>query len=144
MNSWEATTELANRFTLVGLPIVPYHDDMAAQMAKQVAEELADLGLLNILAVKLAIQPKPSARGADGHGGNSRDLVVLVRVVDDGSLPAWSPGTADRRDQEISGFVNEGDMGTQPRRVFFMRGQSRCFHASIATSSRCVARFSGF
>jgi hypothetical protein len=35
-------------------------------------------------------------------------------------------------------------MGTQPRCVFFMRGQSRCFHASIAASSRCVARFSGF
>lgn len=144
VDSREATTELANGFALVGFSIVPYHDDMPAQMTKQVAEELADLGLLNILAVKLAIQPKPSARGADGHGGNSRDLVVLVRVVDDGSLAARPPGTADRRDQEIPGFVNKGDMGTQPRRVFFMRGQSCRFHASMAASFRCVARFSGF
>lgn len=144
VNPREATTELTNGFTLVGFPVVPYHDDMPAQMAKQVAEELADLGLLNILAVKLAIQPKPSSRGTDGHGGNSRDLVVLVRVMDDGSLPTRPPRTADRRDQEVSGFINKGDMGTQPRRPFFMRGQSRCFHASIAASSRCVARFSGF
>jgi hypothetical protein len=35
-------------------------------------------------------------------------------------------------------------MGTQPRRVFFMRGQSCRFHASMAASFRCIARFSGF
>lgn len=113
-------------------------------MTKQMAEELANLGLLDVLAVKLAIQPKASARGADRHRRDGGDLVVLVAVSDDGSLPTRSPRTPDRWNQEVSGFVDKGDIGTQPRRVFFMRGQSRRFHSSIAASSRCVARFSGF
>jgi hypothetical protein len=35
-------------------------------------------------------------------------------------------------------------VGPQPRSVFFTRGQSRCFHASILASSRSRARVSGF
>jgi hypothetical protein len=128
----------------VGLAIVPEHNDVAPQVAEQVTQELADLGLLDVLAVKPAVQPQPAARGADGHGGNGRDPVVLVAVADDWRLAARPPGAANRRNQEIPGFVDKSDMGAQPRRVFFMRGQSLFFHASIAASSRCVARISGF
>ena len=142
--SREATTERADGFAFVGFAIVPDHDDLAAQMMKQMAQESANLGLLDVLTVELAIQPKTSPRGADRQRGNGRELVVLVGVSNAGSLAARSPGTADRRDQEISGFVDKSEMGTQPGRVFFMRGQSRRFQASMAASSRCVARRSGF
>lgn len=144
MQSREAATEFADGFAFVGFAIVPDDDDWPAQMAKHMSQELAHLGLLNILAVKLAIQSEPSARRTDGHRGNGGDLVVLVAIVNDGRLPTGSPRTTDRRNQEVTGFVNKGNMGTQPRRVFFMRGQSCCFQASIAASFRWVARRSGF
>jgi hypothetical protein len=144
MNARELATELADGFAFVRLAVVPDDDDPAAQVTEQMTEELAHLGLLDVLAVKLAIQSEPSAGRTDRHRGDGRNSVMLVAVSNDRGLPARSPRTADRRDQEIPGFVNKGDMGTQPRCVFFMRGQSLCFHASIAASSRCVARFSGF
>lgn len=144
VNSRELATEFADRFTLVRLAVVPDHNDLATQVTKQMAEELTPLGWRDVLAVKPAIQSETAARGADRHRGDGGDLVVLVAVSDDRSLSARSPRTTNRRDQQVSGFVDKGDIGTQPRRVSFMRGQSRCFHASIAASSRCVARFSGF
>ena len=117
---------------------------MATQMTEQMAQELAHLGLLNVLTVEPAIQSQTTASGTDGDCGNGGNLVVFVGVSDMGSLPAWSPGTANRRNQEEAGFAEEGDMGAQPRGVFFMRGQSRRFHSSMAASFRCIARRSGF
>jgi hypothetical protein len=144
VKSRKAATEVADRFAFVRFAVVPNHDDVAAQMTKQVAQELAHFGLLDVLAVQLTIQPKPATRGTDGNRGNGGDLVVLVGVSDAGSLPARSPGTPDRRNQEEAGFVDEGEMGAQPRGVFFIRGQSRRFHSSMAASFRCSARRSGF
>ncbi len=66
----EPTAEHADRLALVGLAVVPDHDDVATQVTEQMAQEPADLGLLNVLAVKPAVQPQPTTRGADGHRGN--------------------------------------------------------------------------
>lgn len=128
----------------MGSAIVPDHDDRTAQMTKQVAKKPANLSLLDVLTVQLAIQSKTTTRGTDRHGGDRGDLVVFVRVSDERSHSANSPGTADGRNQEISGFVNKREVGIQPRRFFFIRGQSCRFHASMAASSRWVARRSGF
>jgi len=144
MKPREGATEFADGFALVGFTIVPNNDDMATQMTEQMAYKPAHLSLLDVLAVELAIQSEPPARWTDRYRRDGRDLIVLVAVPDEGSLSARPPRATDWRDQEIAGFVDENDMGTQPRRVFFMRGHSRFFHASIASSSRCVARFSGF
>ncbi len=124
--------------------IVPDHNDRPAQVAKQVTQEPADIGLPNVVSLEPAIQPQPPPRGTDRHGGDGRYPVVFIAITNDRRLPSRPPGSTDRRDQEVAGFVDKGDMGDQPRRVFFMRGQSRRFQASIADSSRCVARFSGF
>ncbi len=113
-------------------------------MTQQMAQELADLELLDVLAVEPAIQSQTVTGGTNRQRRNGGYLVVLVAVADEGGLPARAPGAADWRNQKVPRFVNKGDMGTQPRRVFFMRGQSCCFHSPIAASSRCVARFSGF
>ena len=144
MKPWETATELADGFAFVGLAVVPERDDRTAQMTEQVAQKVADLRLLDVLTMELAIQSEPAARGADRDRRDGGDLVVLVGIPDARSLAARCPRTTNRRDQEVAGFVDKGDMGTQPRRVFFIRGHFRFFHASIASSFRCVARFSGF
>ena len=118
MQSREVATEFTNGLTFVGLAIIPNDDHWAAQMTKQMSQELAHFGLLDVLAVKPAIQSETSTRRTDRHRGNGGDLVVLEAVVNEGRLPAGSPRTPDRWNQEVAGFVNQSDMGTQPRRVF--------------------------
>jgi len=144
MKATVATTELSDRFALVRLAIVPHDDEVAAEVAEQVAQELAGLGLLDVLTMQLEIQADAPAVGTDGEGRDGRNLVVLVVIPGPRGLAARPPGSPNRGDQQEAGFVDEGDMGPQPRGVFFRRGQSRHFHCSMAASSRCNARRSGF
>ena len=69
---------------------------------------------------------------------------MLINVAEDRRPAPRSPGAPYRRNHPIPGFVGEGEVGAQPRRVCFRRGQSRRFPAWIAASSRWVARFCGF
>ena len=137
-------TEVSDRFTFVRFAVVPDDEDMTAQVAKQIAQELAHLHLPDVLAMQLEVQADPSAMGAHCQRRDSGNLVVFVGVPGERRLTIWPPGPTDGRDQEEAGFVDEGDMGAQPRGVFFTRGESRRFHSSMAASFRCVARRSGF
>lgn len=144
VQSWKAATQRADRLALVRFTVVPEDKQVATKVPKQVTQKVADLGLPDVLAMKLGIQPEPAAPWADRHGGNGRDPVVLVDVPNYRRLATRPPGTANRRDQQEPGFVEESEMGAQPRRFFLMRGQASRFQASMAASSRCVARRSGF
>lgn len=144
MEAWISATEVADRFPLMRFAIIPDDDEMAPQVAKQMTEKLASLGLLDVLAMQLEVEADPSALGAHRQCRDGGNLVVFVRVLGAWGLTARSPGAADRRDQEEARFVEEGEMGAQPRGVFFIRSQSRRFHSSMAASFRWVARRSGF
>jgi hypothetical protein len=116
---------------------------VAGDLAEQMAEKRRDLLALDIVLVQLAVQRTPEALGADGDAREGRDAVVRVPVPDDRRLPHRPPRLPDRRDQEEAGFVDEDEVGPQPRGVFFTRGQPECFHAAMAASSRSRARRSG-
>jgi hypothetical protein len=76
---------------------------------------------------------------------DDRDLVAApLAMTMDGSLALRRPGLDDIGNQEEARFISKDYMGTQPRSVFFIRGQSFCFQRSIACSSRSSARRSGF
>lgn len=142
--SREAATQRTDRFALVRFAVVPEDDHMATQVPKQMAQKVANFGLLDILTMKPGIQPEPATPRADRHRGNGRDPVVFIDVADHRRLTPRPPGAADRRNQQESGFVEERKMGAQPGRFFLMRGQASRFQASMAASSRCRARLSGF
>ena len=61
VKSRKAATELADDFALVRFAVVPDDDDMTPEMAKQMTQELANLGLLDVLAVEPTIQSKAPA-----------------------------------------------------------------------------------
>jgi len=140
----EATTELADPISLVDAGLVPEEEDGAAEMAQQVPEERAHLVVPDVLRVDLEVEADPLALGRDADPGDDREAIAAVAMADDRRLPTRRPGLAQGRDQEEARLVGEDDVGTQPRSVFFTRGQSFRFQRSMRTSSRSRARRSGF
>ena len=144
MQPWETAADLPNPFSFVNAGVVPDHDDVPAEVAQQVPEELADLVVPDVVCVALEVQADASAAGGKGDARDHGDAIMPVAMMNDGRLSARSPGLSHRGDQEETRLVGEDDVGTQPRSVFFTRGQFLRFQRSIASSFRSSARRSGF
>ena len=136
--------ERAQRFALVGLRVIKQYDHVSAQVAQQMAQELADLGPSDVVPMKAIIQAQVPAPGTDRNAGDDRDLVAPGAMAVDRGLSARSPGAQHRGDQQEPRFVDKDEVGAQPGSVFFTRGHSLRFQCAIASSSRSSARRSGF
>lgn len=124
--------------------VVEQDNQGAAQMAQQMAQELADFFAADVRWVKLEVEAQAFAHRAHANAGDGRDPVMAVPVAVDGRLAAGRPGLAHAGDQLEPGFVNKDEMGAQPRGVFFIRGHCLRFQSSMALSLRSSARRSGF
>ncbi len=144
MQPREPTADFPNRFSFVDAGVVPDHDDVPAEVAQQVPEEFADLVVADVLRVALEVQADAPTPGSQGDARDHGDAIMPVAMMNDGRLAARSPGLSHRGDQEEARLVDEDDVGTQPRSVFFTRGQFLRFHRSIFASSRSKALRSGF
>ena len=144
MQSRESATDFPNPFSFVNAGVVPDHDDVPAEMAQQVSEEFAHLVVPDVLRVALEVQADAPAAGRNGNSRDHGDAIMPVAMMNDGRLPTGSPGLSHRGNQEEARLVDEDDVGTQPRSVFFTRGQFSRFQRSIFSSSRSRARRSGF
>jgi len=144
MQPRKPATDFPNPFSFVNAGVVPNHDDVSAEVAQQVPEELADLVVPDVLGVALKVQADALTPGSQGDARDHGDAIMPVAMMNDGRLAAGSPGLSYRRDQEEARLVDEDDVGTQPRSVFSTLGQVRRFQRSMASSSRSSARRSGF
>ena len=140
----EAAADFSDPFAFVNARVVPDHDDSPAEMAQQVAEKIAHLVVPDVLRVALEVQADALAASRDGDSRDHRDAIMPVAMMNDGRRSARSPCLSHRGDQEEARLVDEDDVGTQPRSVFFTRGQFLRFHRSIFSSSRSRALRSGF
>ncbi len=136
--------QLTQRISLVGCRVVQQHDHVPGQVPQERAQEPTDLDLPDVGQVQVVEEAQALATRADGDAGDDRDLVAPIAMAVDRRLTARRPGAQDGGDQEESRLVDEDEVGTQPRSFFFIRGHSRRFQRSIATSSRSMARRSGF
>ena len=141
----ELAAEVADRIAPVNPAPVPEHDDMAAQVAQQVAEELEHLRVCEVLVAEAApVEAKPPTHRTHRQAGDRRDFVPPIAMADDRRLAAGRPCLVDARDQQEPRLIDEDEMGAQPPGVFFTRGHSTRFQCAIAASSRSRARVSGF
>lgn len=136
--------ERAELRAAVNVAVVPQHDDAPAEVSEQGTEKRAGVRGANVVPIELEVEAAASARRAEREPGDHRHAIVALPMPKHGRLYARRPGPPDRRNQEEARLVDEDEIGAQPRGVFFSRGQSRCFHAAIAASSRWSARRSGF
>jgi len=144
MQPGEGATQRPDRVSLVNGSVVPHEDDWPSKMPKQVPEKGADLGVLDVLVVEGVVQAETSAAWAHRDRGDDRDSIAPLPVVEQRRLAPRRPGLAHTRDQEEARLVGEGEVSTQPRGFFLMRGHSCFFQRSIASSFRSRARRSGF
>ncbi len=144
MQSRKPATDFPNPFSLVNAGVVPDHDDVPAEVVQQVSEEFAHLAVPDVLRVALEVQADAPTPGRNGEARDHGDAIMPVAMMNEGRLPTGSPGLSHRGDQEEARLVDEDDVGTQPRSVFFTRSQSLRFQRSIFSSSRSRARRSGF
>ncbi len=138
------TAEGADGITAVNLAVVPDDDHGPAQVAQQVPKKVTYLCVLDVLGMEAPIEAHAPAPRADRDAGDDRNLVPSIAMPDDRRLAARRPGPPHGRNQQEARFVDEDEMGAQPRSVFFTRGQASRFHCSMAASSRLRARVSGF
>ena len=124
MQSRKPATDSPNRFSFVNAGVVPDHDDVPAEVVQQVSEEFAHLAVPDVLRVALEVQADAPTPGSQGDARDHGDAIMPVAMMKEGRLPARSPGLSHRGDQEEARLVDEDDVGTQPRSVFFTRSQS--------------------
>lgn len=138
------TAQGAPRRALVDSPVIPQDDHRARQLPQQVAEKRADLSVLEIFRMDIEVQIDVLAARTDRECRDHRQLVAASPVADERRLPARGPGPAHAGRQREARFVEEREVGAQPRSVFFTCGHRVCFHRVMAASSRSRARRSGF
>ena len=144
MQPGKLMADFANSFSFVNARVVPHDEDVSTEVAQQIPEEFADLVVPDVLRVASEVQADAPAPGSHGDARNHGDAIMPVAMMNDGRLPARRPGLSHCGNQEEARLVDEDDVGTQPRSVFFTRSQSLRFQRSIFSSSRSRARRSGF
>jgi hypothetical protein len=136
--------DFSNPFSFVNARVVPDDEDVPAKVAQQVPEKFADLVVSDVFRVAPEVQADAPTPGSDGDARNHGDAIMPVAMMNDRRLSARSPGLSYRGNQEEPRLVDEDDVGTQPRSVFFTRGQFVRFQRSMTSSFRSSARRSGF
>ncbi len=134
--SREVTLDGANRVAFVHRPAVPHDDHRSAQTPQQAAEEIRRSLLIHkCLGVGRKVQPQMSPPWRDGQCCRGRDPITMAAPsLQHGSLSARRERASNQRREQEAAFVDQNQMGTPPRRTFFIRGQSsrsqRCTSAS--------------
>ncbi len=144
MQPGELTADFSNPFSFMNARVVPDDEDVPTKVAQQVPEEFADLVVSDVLGVTPEVQADAPTPGSHGDARNHGDPIMPVAMMKEGCLTARSPGLSHRGNQEEARLVDEDDVGTQPRSVFFTRGQFLRFQRSMTSSFRSSARRSGF
>ena len=92
VETWVTPAQLPDRLALVDRSVVHKHDQVASQVAQEIAQEGTDVGLLDVVAVAAKVKSHAPANGADRDGRDDREAIVPVAVVDAGRLATRRPG----------------------------------------------------
>lgn len=117
---------------------------MSPDMPQKLPDKVHRLRLTDIFGVDGEIQADMPAPRADRQRRDGGELPPAGMMPDDRGASLGRPCAAHGGDQEIPGFVYEGEMGAQPEGVFFRTGQVSLIQALIFFSLRAKKRRSGF
>jgi hypothetical protein len=92
-------------------------------MTQQELKEGGHLEMSDVGEVEVAVKAEALAPGADGHGRDGRDLVVLVAMIEERSPSSRRQGPAHRRNQHEAALVEKGEVRAQPADFFLISTQ---------------------
>ena len=124
--------------------VVPDHDHGTAKMSEQVAQEGADLRLPDVMSKELEVEAIASPARAHRNAGDRGDAIPALAMAKQRRLPSWRPRSAHARRQDEPRFVDEDEVGAQPRGFFLISRQVFFFQSAMRSSLRSRARRSGF
>jgi len=136
--------QLADGRPAMGVAVVQERDHVTPQVSQELPEEATHLLSADGVQAQHPVQTHAESRGTDRQGGDRGDPLVAKPVANHRSLTHGCPSLADGGNQEEPGFVDEDEVGAQPRSPLFTWGHRVLFHSWIARSSRSTARRSGF
>ena len=117
---------------------VPDDQERLLQMGLERLEELDDLFFLDAALVQ------PEQTVGPGEPCDDRDVIPVEVKLDHRGLSLQGPGAHTRRPLADARLADEDNQSAFPLGFFLSAGQVRRFHWRTASSSRSIARFSGF
>src|SRR5215472_2161126 len=129
--------EVANHPRPVRGEPVPYHQQLAREMAQQMAEEVDDVRAPDCTRVEPEVEVPP------GDGGDRRQHLPVEMMMQHRRLPARRPGAHSVGSLAQPALIDEDDGALFPERFFLICGQRYFCHFPIAASSRSKARPTG-
>ena len=144
MKSPGSCTELADESAAVRIATVPQHEDVTADLAQQLSQEVPDLLLSDVLREELKVKIQSLAPRRHRDPRDDGDAIASIEVMNRGCLADWSPSRRNRGCQLEARLVDEDEMGAQPPGVFFTLGQSSRMKRRISAWLRSSAFFCGF
>lgn len=139
-----AAAQPAHQLPAVKAEAIPDQEHRAAQVAEQMAQEGNDFEFAEVVVVPLVVEAEAATARADRDPGDHRDPVVALGMAQPRRLAARRPGARHGGREHEARFIYEDEVGPQPKRPLFTRGQRVRFQCAIAASSRSRARRSGF
>src|SRR5713101_6246143 len=112
---------------------VPDHQQLARQVAQQMAEEVDHLGGMNGAGIEPEVEVPP------GDAGRRRQHLPVEMMLQYRGLSARRPGPHPMRPFAHSAFVDKDDRAPLAEGFFLIRGHVTLFHCRIACSSRSSA-----
>src|SRR5471030_1421738 len=129
---------VAHQAAAMCLQTIPDHQQRLLEMGLECFEQFDDL----FLAAAALVQPEQTVGVRDS--GNHRDVIPVEVKLDDGRLTLERPGAHARGALANAGLVYEDDQSAFSPGFFLRAGQILRFQLRTASSSRSMARFSGF
>ena len=137
--------EAAGREAAMRVDAVPQHDDGTWQVPMKELQEADDVGGPHgTIHQHQEEAGAPTLRRVRDRADGRQVLPAPEAVRQDRRLAPRRPGALDRRPLGEAALVEEDDVRTLARGVFFTAGQISCTQRSIASSSRSRARVVGF
>lgn len=144
MKAARARKKFLHGIASMDLAVVQQNDEMAGNLAQQMTKEEGDFFALDIVLIELTVEGAVKPFWTHRNAGDGRDTVMAIMIRQERSLAHRTPRATHGGNQQEAGFINKDYMGRPERGVFFTAGHTSRFHASMASSSRSIARASGF
>ena len=114
MNAMTSSKEVPHFHALVDGSAIPKEEERSAKMLEKMPQKRDDVQSIEVMCTHSDIESQPLPPGRKDQSVEDRNPVLLVEIVDLGSLSPECPGPLDVRDEQEPTFVEKDQLGLEP------------------------------